>query len=135
MPSLNRVEIIGHVGKDPESRFLSDGRAVVNFSIATSESWKDKETGEKKDKTEWHRVTAFGKLAEIIGQYCTRGKLVYVDGKLTTRKWQDKSGADRYTTEVVCDSMLLLGGRGEAPAEKPVAKTAPLAEMTDDIPF
>lgn len=139
MPSLNEVKLIGHVGKDPESRFLPNGNAVVNLTIATSEQWLDKTSGEKKEKTEWHRVTAFGKLAEIIGQYCTKGKLVFIEGKLTTRKWLDKSGADRYTTEINADTMLLLGGRepdGAAKAtSKPAAKTESVNEMLDDIPF
>lgn len=111
MASLNKVIIIGHLGKDPEVRYAPSGDAVCNFSVATSESWKDKNTGEKKEQTEWHKVSMFGKLAEIASQYLTKGSLVYIEGKLQTRKWQDKEGNDRYTTEIRADQMKMLGGK------------------------
>ncbi|QLG88430.1 single-stranded DNA-binding protein [Chitinibacter bivalviorum] len=115
MASLNKVLLIGNLGKDPESRFLPSGGAVCNFSIATTESWKDKNTGSKQEKTEWHNITMYGRLAEIAGEYLKKGSQVYIEGRLQTRKWQDKqTGADRYTTEIVADEMKMLGGRGGA---------------------
>ncbi|MBE9610002.1 single-stranded DNA-binding protein [Chitinilyticum piscinae] len=114
MASLNKVLLIGNLGRDPETRFLPSGGAVCNFSIATTESWKDKQTGQKQEKTEWHNITMYGRLAEIAGQYLKKGSSVYVEGRLQTRKWQDKqTGADRYTTEIVADEMKMLGGRGD----------------------
>lgn len=107
---LNQVHLIGRCGKDPEVRYMTNGNAVCNVSLATGESWKDKNTGEKVEKTEWHRVVFYGPLAEIVGEYVTKGKQIYIGGKLTTRKWQDKEGKDVYTTEIVCDQMQLLGG-------------------------
>lgn len=113
MASLNKVLLIGNLGKDPESRFLPSGGAVCNFSIATTESWKDKNTGAKQEKTEWHNITMYGRLAEIAGEYLKKGSQVYIEGRLQTRKWQDKqTGADRYTTEIIADEMKMLGGRG-----------------------
>lgn len=111
MASVNKVILIGNLGKDPEIRYMPDGGAVVNLSIATSDRWKDKATGEQKEATEWHRVVIYGKLAEIAGQYAKKGKPLYLEGKLKTRKWQDQSGVDKYTTEIVADTMQLLGGR------------------------
>jgi single-strand DNA-binding protein len=108
MASVNRAIIIGYLGQDPETRFSADGAAVTNLSVATTDSWKDK-AGEKQERTEWHRVSLFGKLAEIAGEYLKKGALVYVEGRLQTRKWQDKDGKDRYTTEVVGDRMQMLG--------------------------
>ncbi len=114
MASLNKVILIGNLGKDPETRFLPNGNAVCNFSIATTESWKDKQTGAKQEKTEWHNITMYSRLAEIAGQYLKKGSSVYVEGKLQTRKWQDKqTGVDRYTTEIIADEMKMLGGRGD----------------------
>jgi len=114
---INKVILVGNLGQDPEVRYTPGGAAITTISIATSESWKDKNTGQTQEKTEWHRVVFFGKLAEIAGEYLHKGSQVYVEGKLQTRKWQDKSGQDRYTTEVVVDSfngvMQMLGGRGE----------------------
>ncbi len=114
---VNKVTIIGRIGKDPEVRYNQQGGAIANVSVATSESWKDKQTGEQKEKTEWHRVVVFGKLAEIVGQYLKKGSQVYFEGKLQTRKWQDQSGQDRYSTEVVVDQvggvMQMLGGRDQ----------------------
>ena len=101
MAGINKVILVGNLGQKPEVKFASNGNAIANISVATSESWTDKNTGQKQEKTEWHRVSLFGKLAEIAGQYLDKGSKVYVEGKLQTRKWQDKSGADRYTTEVV----------------------------------
>lgn len=112
---VNKVILIGNLGNDPEIRYMPNGGAVANISIATSESWKDKATGEQREKTEWHRVSIFGKLAEIAGEYLRKGSQVYIEGALQTRKWQDQSGQDRYTTEVVVQGftgvMQMLGGR------------------------
>ena len=112
---INKVILVGNLGQDPEVRYMPNGNAVANFSIATSESWKDKQTGENRDRTEWHRVVVFGKLAEIAGEYIKKGTQVYLEGKLQTRKWQDQSGQDRYTTEVVINpiggTLQILGSR------------------------
>lgn len=147
---LNQWQGIGRLGKDPETRFTPSGDAVTNFSIACGEEWKDKTSGEKVEKTEWVRCVAFGKLAEIAGKYLKKGKQCYVSGKLTTRKWVDKEGVERYSTEVVIDRMQLLGGRdeGEAPAPAPRAQQRPAQapapktntgtgfdEMDSEIPF
>ena len=114
MASLNKVLLIGNLGRDPETRFLPNGNAVCNFSIATTESWKDKQSGQKQEKTEWHNISMYGRLAEIAGQYLKKGSSVYIEGRLQTRKWQDKqTGADRYTTELIADEMKMLGGRGD----------------------
>lgn len=113
MASLNKVLLIGNLGKDPEMRYMPDGAAICNFSIATTESWKDKNTGQKQEKTEWHNITMYRRLAEIAGQYLKKGSSVYIEGRLQTRKWQDKTtGADRYTTEIIADEMKMLGGKG-----------------------
>lgn len=114
--SINKVILIGRLGKDPETRFSPDGSAVANLTLATSESWKDKGSGEKQERTEWHRVVFFGRLAEIAGEYLKKGAQIYVEGRLQTRKWQDKSGQDRYTTEIVGNDLQMLGGRGGAGA-------------------
>jgi single-strand DNA-binding protein len=137
MASLNKAILIGHLGKDPESRFMSDGSPVCNFSLATSESWKDKATGEKKEATEWHRISVFGKLAEICGEYLKKGALVYIEGKITTRKWKDKEGVDRYTTEIRADKMTMLGGKQEEtpPAAAPQQGGNRFSDMQDDVPF
>jgi len=110
MASVNKVILIGNLGRDPETRYMPDGGAITNISIATTEQWKDK-AGEKQEKTEWHRVAFFGKLAEIAGEYLKKGSQVYVEGRLQTRKWQDKDGADKYTTEIVANAMQMLGSR------------------------
>ena len=110
MASVNKVILVGNLGRDPETRYMPEGGAVTNISIATTDSWKDK-NGEKQEKTEWHRVAFFGKLAEIAGEYLKKGSQVYVEGRLQTRKWQDKDGQDRYTTEIVADRMQMLGSR------------------------
>jgi single-strand DNA-binding protein len=142
MSSLNQAQIIGNLGRDPEIRYTPDGRAVANLNIATSETWKDKASGEKQERTEWHRVVAFGKLAEIIGEYLKKGRKVFIQGKLQTRKWQDKDGNDKYTTEIVARDMVMLpqgsGSGGPPPqgelSQKPDASQAD-ADFDDDIPF
>jgi single-strand DNA-binding protein len=154
MASVNKVILVGNLGRDPETRFLPDGGAVANISVATTDSWKDKASGEKKEQTEWHRVSFFGRLAEIAGEYLKKGSQVYIEGSLRTRKWQDKDGNDRYTTEVRADTMKMLGSRqgsgeprgepmdarGESRSDsRPVAKKPAAAgkfdDMEDDIPF
>jgi single-strand DNA-binding protein len=109
---INKVIIVGNVGGDPETRYMPSGSAVTNLTVATNESWKDKQTGEQKERTEWHRVAMFNRLAEIAAEYLRKGSQVYIEGKLRTRKWQDKGGQDRYTTEIIADEMQMLGGRG-----------------------
>lgn len=109
MASVNRVTIVGNLGRDPETRYMPNGDAVTNIAVATTESWKDKNSGEKKELTEWHRVTFYRKLAEIVAQYLKKGSSVYLEGKLQTRKWVDKDGVERYTTEIIADSMQMLG--------------------------
>ena len=155
---INKVILIGHLGQDPEVRYMPNGNAVANFSVATSESWKDKQTGETRDRTEWHRVVVFGKLAEIAGEYIKKGTQVYLEGQLQTRKWQDQSGQDRYTTEVVINplggTLQMLGSRENsaddrerstqntasrqpnknAPAPQPKAPEPPM-DFDDDIPW
>ena len=109
---INKVILVGNLGADPETRYMPSGSAVTNLSIATSESWKDKQTGEQKDRTEWHKVAMFNRLAEIAAEYLRKGSQVYIEGKLRTRKWQDRDGNDRWTTEIIADEMQMLGGRG-----------------------
>jgi single-strand DNA-binding protein len=111
MASVNKVILVGNLGKDPETRYAPNGDAICNITVATTDSWKDKQTGEKKEQTEWHRVSFYGRLAEIAGQYLRKGSAVYVEGSLRTRKWQDKEGQDRYTTEIRADQMQMLGSR------------------------
>ncbi len=149
---VNKVTLIGHLGRDPEVRYAPSGQAIANVTIATSESWKDKNTGEKQERTEWHRVVFFSRLAEIVGEYLKKGSQVYIEGRLQTRKWQDKEGKDRYTTEIVANEMQMLGSRsgGGTPSEdynqdkttasKPAPATADTAtsgadDFDDDIPF
>lgn len=138
---INKVILIGHLGNDPEIRSTASGAAVANITLATSESWKDKQSGERKEKTDWHRIVFFSRLAEIVGEYLKKGSLVYIEGRLQTRKWQDKSGQDRYTTEVVANQMQMLGKKDEssAPAQQGFRKPAPAQtgeEYPDeDIPF
>ena len=108
---VNKVILIGNLGKDPETRYMPSGSAVTNLTLATSESWKDKQTGENQERTEWHKVAMFGKLAEIAAEYLRKGSQVYIEGRLRTRKWQDKEGKDRWTTEIVADEMNMLGGK------------------------
>jgi single-strand DNA-binding protein len=146
---VNKVILVGNLGKDPEVRYTPDGRGIANLTIATSEIWKDKNTGQQQEKTEWHRVVIFGKLAEIAGEYLRKGSQVYLEGKLQTRKWQDQSGADRYSTEVILDIngvMQMLGSRqGEnqggrqqsvRPQQRPQQSAPPIDDdFDDDIPF
>ena len=151
MASVNKVILVGNLGADPETHFMPNGDAVANVRLATTESWKDKATGEKKELTEWHRVVFRAKLAEIVGQYLKKGSAVYIEGRIRTRKWQDKEGQERYTTEIEAREMQMLGGKGErsdAPesAQRPAAAPAPqrnvqgsqggaFDDMDDDIPF
>ncbi|MFO1422394.1 MAG: single-stranded DNA-binding protein [Candidatus Competibacteraceae bacterium] len=131
MASVNKVILIGNLGKDPDVRYMPSGRAVANVTIATNESWKDRNTGEKQERTEWHNVVFYSPLAEIVGQYLRKGSSVFVEGRLQTRKWQDKNGQDRYTTEIIANEMKMLGGRGSAggsapfPGEEPEMDSAP----------
>jgi single-strand DNA-binding protein len=155
MASVNKVILIGNLGRDPEVRYMPSGDAVANISIATTETWKDK-SGEKQEKTEWHRVAMFGKTAEIAGEYLKKGSQVYIEGRLETRKWTDKEGHERYTTEIRADRMQMLGSRSggsermappeddvpraaaaAAPAKKSgdAAKGGGLEDLEDDIPF
>ncbi len=157
MASVNKVILIGNLGADPESRFAPSGDAICNIRLATTETWRDKNTGERREATEWHRVAFFGKLAEIAGQYLRKGSQVYIEGSLRTRKWQDQSGQDRYTTEIRADEMKMLGRREgggweagsqsaparqpAAPAQRPQPQAAPpqqsggFGDFDDDIPF
>jgi single-strand DNA-binding protein len=154
MASVNKVIIVGNLGRDPETRYNPEGGAITNISVATTDTWKDKASGEKQERTEWHRVVFFNRLAEIAGEYLKKGSQVYVEGSLRTRKWKDKEGQERTTTEIVADRMQMLGSRqgsgdagarerpseakepvpaGEAmPAKKPSGK---FDDMDDDIPF
>jgi single-strand DNA-binding protein len=151
---VNKVILVGNLGKDPEMKYTASGAAIANITVATSDSWNDKQTGERVEKTEWHRIVAFQRLAEIMGEYLKKGSQVYIEGKLQTRKWQDQNGQDRYTTEVVANDMKMLGSRGgDAGAgarpqgggggfrNNPPAQQAPAQTGTnndfddDDIPF
>lgn len=150
---VNKVILVGNCGKDPETRYMPSGGAVTNISVATSESWKDKQTGETKERTEWHNIVFFNRLGEIAGEYLRKGSQIYVEGSLRTRKWQDKSGNDRYTTEIVANEMQMLGSRSgggdsyapaqssqssSKPASQPASKPEPaMVEdgFDDDIPF
>ena len=144
---INKVILVGNLGQDPETRYMPSGGAVTNLRIATSETWKDKQTGEQQERTEWHSVAMFNRLAEIAAEYLRKGSQVYIEGKLRTRKWQDKEGRDRYTTEVIADEMQMLGGRGGAGAPmsggggqrsqgQPASQSAAaVSDFDDDIPF
>ncbi len=143
---VNKVILIGRLGKDPETRYMPSGNAVSNVTLATSESWKDKQSGEQKDRTEWHNLVFYNRLAEIAGEYLKKGSQVYVEGRLQTRKWQDKNNNDRYTTEIIVNDMQMLGGRGaggggdHAPepasqgASQPQSSSS-MDDFDDDIPF
>ena len=155
--SINKVIILGNLGADPEVRYMSNGEAVANVRLATTESWKDKNSGEKREVTEWHRVVFYRKLAEIVGQYLKKGSSVYIEGRIRTRKWQDKEGQERYTTEIEATEMQMLGGRqsaasssggeaeygGSMPSSSsgggsrpaPAKKAPSFDTMDDDIPF
>ena len=153
MASVNKVIIVGNLGKDPETRYAPSGDAVTNIVVATTETWKDKTSREKREATEWHRVVFFGKLAEIAGQYLKKGSQVYLEGKLKTRKWQDKDGQDRFTTEINADEMKMLGSKGDGQQQEgqrpqqtqqrppantqrqPQGQAGGFSDMDDDIPF
>jgi single-strand DNA-binding protein len=151
MASVNKVIVVGNLGRDPETRYMPDGAAITNVSVATSFQWTDKASGEKKEETEWHRVVFRGRLAEVAGEYLKKGSQVYVEGRLRTRKWQDKDGAEKYTTEIMATEMKMLGSRagageprGEPAMESKAAEPKPAAakkpagkfdDMEDDIPF
>lgn len=138
---INKVILVGNLGQDPDTRYMPNGKAVTNIRIATSEQWKDRESGDQKEKTEWHTVVLFDKLGEIAGEYLRKGSQVYIEGSLRTRKWQDKEGKDRYSTEIVARDMQMLGGRaqgGERPARQesaPASEPAPADFDDSDIPF
>ena len=141
---VNKVTLIGNLGNDPEVRYGASGNAVANVSLATTESWRDKDSGEQQEKTEWHRVVFFGKLAEIVAEYLKKGRQIYVEGRLQTNKWQDKEGNDRYTTEVIARELLMLGGRDDVDApsdtrQEPVAESSGSNDndeiTADDLPF
>lgn len=140
MSSVNKVIILGNLGQDPESRNTNSGSAVTNISVATSEQWKDKNSGEKKEKTTWHKVVFFGRLAEVAAQYLRKGSKVYVEGSIDVQKWQDQSGSDRYTTQIVAREMKMLGGKdnGGQQQSRPQQSAPPPATdegFDDDIPF
>ena len=135
---VNKVILIGNLGKDPEVRYSSGGGAIANAALATTESWKDKNSGKKQEKTEWHRVVFFGKLGEIAGEYLKKGSQAYIEGRLQTRKWTDKEGKDRYTTEIVADQLQMLGGRtndDDAPTDKIKEPPASTGDFDDDLNF
>jgi len=152
MASINKVIIVGNLGRDPENRYMPNGEQVTSIAVATTDRWRDKATGDQKEATEWHRVSFFGKLAEIAGQYLKKGSQVYIEGKLRTRKYTDKEGIERYATDIIADTMQMLGsrpGQGEpvedrggsarpssGNAQRPASSRAPnLSDMDDDIPF
>ena len=142
MASVNKVILVGNLGADPETRYMPNGDAVTNIRIACTESWKDKSTGEKKESTEWVRIVFYRKLAEIAGQYLKKGSTVYVEGRIRTRKWTDKEGQERYTTEIEANEMQMLGGKpsGDSAQSQPQrnaqgAPKASIGDMDDDIPF
>ena len=143
---VNKVILVGNLGQDPEVKYMPSGQAACNISIATTDSWNDKTSGEKVEKTEWHRVVFFRKLAEIVGEYLRKGSQIYVEGRLQTRKWQDKDGNDRYSTEIVANDMQMLGGRGGGVApmteessgtsnKEPASVGSKADDFDDDIPF
>ncbi len=134
MRSLNRVQLIGNLGKNPEVRYTANGSAVANFSLATNESWVGKD-GQKNEKTEWHNIVAWGKLGEICGEYLTKGRQVYIEGKLTTRSWEDRDGNKRYTTEIKAENMIMLGGQGGENRALPTGPAGEAPPIEDDIPF
>ena len=149
---INKVILVGNLGADPETRYMPSGGAVTNIRVATTDSWRDKESGEQQERTEWHSVALFGRLGEIAGEYLSKGRQVYIEGRLRTRKWQDRDGNDRYTTEIIANDMQMLGGRGDgggraparavpeaAPAAAPAAAASTASsdsgDFDDDIPF
>lgn len=147
MASVNKVILVGNLGRDPEVRNMPNGDAVCNFSIATTDSWKDKSSGQKQERTEWHNIVMYRRLAEIAGEYLKKGSSVYIEGRLQTRKWQDKDGHDRYTTEIIADQMQMLGSRGDVGSrgdgggqaggggQAPRQQQQYAPRQDDDIPF
>ena len=143
MAGINKAILIGRLGSDPEVRYTPSGVAVANFNIATSEEWKDKDTGEKKERTEWHRIVAWRKLGEICGEYLSKGRQVYIEGRIQTRSWEDRDGNKRYTTEIVATDVQFLGGRDAGPGDRATSgasasdsESSPIqAPEDDDIPF
>jgi single-strand DNA-binding protein len=157
--SVNKVILVGNLGRDPEVRYSAEGSAICNISIATTSNWKDKSSGERREETEWHRVVMYNRLAEIAGEYLRKGRPIYVEGRLRTRKWQNKEGQDQYTTEIIADQMQMLGGRdgmgdggtgggqegnarpaaarpqAQRPAAPAAGSSANLGDLDDDIPF
>jgi single-strand DNA-binding protein len=131
---INKVILVGNLGQDPEVRYTADGKPIANITLATSDTWKDKQTGEARDKTEWHRVVLFNRLGEIAGEYLKKGAKVYIEGKLQTRKWQDKSGNDRYTTEIVANEMQMLDSRSGNASDNTPPQSTP-DDYDNDIPF
>lgn len=149
---INKVILVGNLGADPETRYMPSGGAVTNLRVATSETWKDKQSGEQNERTEWHRVAMFNRLAEVAAEYLRKGSQVYIEGKIRTRKWQDRDGNDRYTTEIIADEMQMLGGRGgsggggggyesgggsrgSSGSESGSQSPPPADDFDDDIPF
>src|SRR5687768_156386 len=145
---INKVILVGNLGQDPETRYMPSGKAVTNLRLATSDSWKDKQTGEQREQTEWHSVVMYDRLAEIAAEYLRKGSQIYVEGRLKTRKWEDKEGKDRYTTEIIANEMEMLGSRGgaragadprgeprAAPTQERAAQPAAAREFDDAIPF
>lgn len=139
MASVNKVILVGNVGADPETRYAPSGDCITNIRLATTDSWKDKATGEKKEETEWHRIVFFKKLAEVAGQYVKKGSQIYIEGRIKTRKWQNKDGVDQYTTEIHAQELKMLGKRecSDNPAPKPTEKPqqTPSSDFEDDVPW
>ncbi len=140
MASVNKVILLGYLGRDPEVRYTPSGSAVANVSMATSRAWKDKTSGERQEETEWHRLVFYDRLAEVVGEHLHKGSQIYVEGRLRTKKWQDKEGNDRYTTEIVVDTMTMLGGGnanddGRPPAPPPAARSAPRGQAQAPSPY
>ena len=147
MAGVNKVIIIGNLGNDPEVRYSNNGAAIANISVATSDSWKDKTSGERQERTEWHRITLFNRLGEIAGEYLKKGSKVYIEGKLQTRKWQDQQGNDRYSTDIIADQMQMLDGKGDQGGQsgggyqqkggqqQAPSQPAPATDFDDGIPF
>ena len=140
---INKVILVGNLGADPDTRYMPSGSAVTNISVATSKSWKDKNTGDQQERTEWHRVAFFGRLAEVAAEYLRKGSQVYIEGELRTRKWQDREARDRWTTEIIASDMQMLGGRSESTGSAPMpargaaesSASTGTDELDDDIPF
>ena len=147
MAAVNKVILVGHLGRDPEVRYTPDGRAICNFTMATTDTWKDKNSGEKRERTEWHRIVAWRKLGELCGEYLSKGRQVYIEGRLQTRDWEDKDGNKRYTTEIIASRLNFLGSRADQASEARVSASSPegspqtapkgedLSDEDEDLPF